>query len=129
MVYGDTNGHLLAELDRIARALDGYRGTLEGDAGHSQPVDSDAASPPAPATLSLSLPPDTRGDVEARAEGSQTRSVRPRQTPCLDCATRRGVRIVRTAPWESDDLEVVRERLGRISTSAQEIIGTLEARD
>jgi hypothetical protein len=68
MVYGDTNDHLLAELDRIARALDGYRGTLEGDAGHSQPVDSDAASPPAPATLSLSLPPDTRGDVEARAE-------------------------------------------------------------
>ena len=33
------------------------------------------------------------------------------------------------AAWESDDPEVVRERLGRISTSAQKIIGTLEARE
>ena len=33
------------------------------------------------------------------------------------------------AAWESDDTEVVRERLGRISTSAQEIIDTLEARE
>jgi len=28
------------------------------------------------------------------------------------------------AAWESDDPEVVRERLGRISTSAQEVIDT-----
>jgi hypothetical protein len=33
------------------------------------------------------------------------------------------------AVWESDDPEVVRERLGRISTSAQEVIDTLEARE
>jgi hypothetical protein len=31
------------------------------------------------------------------------------------------------AVWASDDPEGVRERLGRISTSAQEIIDTLEA--
>ena len=36
---------------------------------------------------------------------------------------------VHLAAWESDDPKLVRERLGRISTSAKEIIDTLEVRE
>jgi len=67
MVYEDTTGHLLAEFDRIARIIEGYRTTLERGDAPSQPVDSDSTPPPEPAALPLAVPGDVRADADARA--------------------------------------------------------------
>jgi AAA+ superfamily predicted ATPase len=68
MAHQNTTGHLLAELERIARILDGYRTTLERRERPSQPVDTDATPSPDPADLPLAIPEDAAADVDARAK-------------------------------------------------------------
>jgi len=67
MAYEDTADHLLAEFDRIARLLDGYRKTLEDGDVSTEPVETRTATTGAPANLPLAVPDDVEAEIEARA--------------------------------------------------------------
>ena len=68
MAYDDTTGHLLAELDRIARLLEGYGATLEPGAEPAGRVDAGDGRPPAPEDLPYAVPDDIAADLERRVE-------------------------------------------------------------
>jgi len=68
MAYDDTTGHLLAELDRIARLLEGYGATVEPDSGAPGPVDDAGGPAPAPEDLPYAVPGEVAADLDRRAE-------------------------------------------------------------
>jgi DNA polymerase III delta prime subunit len=65
MVYKDTTGHLLAEFDRVARILDGYRTVVEEREWPPQSAAS-AGPVPDPGELPLRVPEGVAADVAAR---------------------------------------------------------------
>jgi hypothetical protein len=90
MPYEDTSGHLLAELDRIACILDGYRATL--DRGDTRPTPIDSSLPPDadtspldPDSLSPAIPEDTKRAVSSRAGTIETRVA---ETPASETTLR-----------------------------------------
>jgi len=68
MAYETTTDHLLAEFDRIARILDGYRTTIEHEETPARELEGDAPSPVDPTALALGVPDDARAGAETLAE-------------------------------------------------------------
>ena len=66
--YEDSTEHLLAEFERTARILDGYRTTLEKRAGPSRPTTpTDVVAPEEPVSLPLAIPEDIRHEARMQA--------------------------------------------------------------
>jgi len=80
MVYQDTADHLLAEFDRILRALEGYHATLDHGTKPSQPVDSDPAARIDPTALSLAVPEEVGTDLDRRVQVIEARTNETKET-------------------------------------------------